>query len=66
MRLADVGSGAGLPAFVLAVARPGWHVTAVDTLRKRCDFMEEAAQKLGIQASSSIAAARTSKQPRPC
>jgi len=49
VRLADVGSGAGLPAFVLAVARPGWHVTAVDTLRKRCDFMEEAAQKLGIQ-----------------
>ena len=49
--LLDVGSGAGLPAFVIAIARPQWSIVAMDTLRKRCDFMTATADKLGLQVS---------------
>ncbi|MBR3505713.1 MAG: class I SAM-dependent methyltransferase, partial [Lentisphaeria bacterium] len=31
VRMADVGCGAGLPAFPLAAARPGLDVTAIDS-----------------------------------
>jgi 16S rRNA G527 N7-methylase RsmG len=33
---------------VLAVARPGWSVVLLDSLRKRCDFLERAAAHAGI------------------
>lgn len=42
-RLADVGCGAGLPAFPLAAARPGLDVTAIDSRGKKIAFLERAA-----------------------
>jgi len=48
LRVIDVGTGAGLPGMVLAVARPTWKVTLLDSLRKRCDFLKKAAQLAGI------------------
>jgi 16S rRNA G527 N7-methylase RsmG len=47
LRLIDVGTGPGLPGMVLAIARPHWQVTLLDSLRKRCDFMTKAAQTAG-------------------
>lgn len=47
-RLLDVGSGAGLPGVVLAVANPGWHVTCLDAVQKKCSFVANVAAKLGI------------------
>ncbi|GIL95941.1 hypothetical protein Vretimale_1849 [Volvox reticuliferus] len=49
LRLVDVGTGAGLPGMVLAVARPQWKVTLLDSLRKRCDFLQEAAARAGLR-----------------
>ncbi|KAL6756103.1 S-adenosyl-L-methionine-dependent methyltransferase [Haematococcus lacustris] len=48
LRVIDVGSGAGLPGLVLAVARPGWRLVLLDSLRKRCDFLRLAADKAGL------------------
>ncbi|CAI5485267.1 unnamed protein product [Closterium sp. Naga37s-1] len=48
LRLVDVGTGAGLPGVVLAVAQPTWHVTLVESLNKRCDFLSHVVQRLGL------------------
>lgn len=44
----DLGSGAGLPALVLAIARPT-KITAVESQRKKCNFITETAEVLGLE-----------------
>jgi 16S rRNA (guanine527-N7)-methyltransferase len=46
--VADVGSGAGLPGLVWAIARPDLHVTLIEPLRRRTTFLEEAVEALGL------------------
>jgi 16S rRNA (guanine527-N7)-methyltransferase len=46
--LVDLGAGAGLPALVLAVALPDTMVTAVESVHKKCHFMEKVAAELGL------------------
>jgi 16S rRNA (guanine527-N7)-methyltransferase len=48
LRLADVGSGAGLPGLVLAIARPDWQVTSVETVEKKAAFQRQAKIELGL------------------
>ena len=43
----DVGSGAGLPGLVLAIARPDLRLTLVEPLERRTVFLEEVADRLG-------------------
>ena len=38
----DLGSGAGLPGLVLALARPDLRITLVEPLERRTVFLEEA------------------------
>lgn len=47
-RLVDVGSGAGLPGLVLAICRPEWHVTLVDSVRKKTRVQASACEELDI------------------
>lgn len=44
----DVGSGAGLPGLVLAIARPDLHVTLVEPLLRRTNFLEEVVAELDL------------------
>ncbi|MBQ0891909.1 16S rRNA (guanine(527)-N(7))-methyltransferase RsmG [Micromonospora sp. U56] len=44
----DVGSGAGLPGLVLAIARPDLQVILVEPLARRTSFLIEAVQQLGL------------------
>lgn len=46
--LADVGSGAGLPGVVLAIARPDLEITLIETMQRRCQWLEEVDQELGL------------------
>jgi len=46
--VADVGSGAGLPGLVWAIARPDLKVTLVEPLLRRTTFLEEVCVELGI------------------
>src|ERR671915_246351 len=44
----DVGSGAGLPGLVLAIARPDLRVTLLEPLLRRAVFLNEAVESLGL------------------
>jgi 16S rRNA (guanine527-N7)-methyltransferase len=46
--LLDVGSGAGLPGVVLAIACPDLMVTCVDTVAKKAAFIQQVAVTLGL------------------
>ena len=46
--LIDVGSGAGLPGLIIAIARPQWRVLLLDSLQKRCSFNEAAIETVGV------------------
>lgn len=47
-KLADVGSGAGLPGLVLAIARPDWSITSVEAVEKKTAFQQQAKIELGL------------------
>ena len=49
LRMVDVGSGAGLPGVVIAVKRPEWRLTLVDSLQKRCKFLSEVKSNLELE-----------------
>lgn len=46
--VADVGSGAGLPGLVWAIARPDLQVTLIEPLLRRSTFLQEAVAYLGL------------------
>ncbi|WKS70214.1 16S rRNA (guanine(527)-N(7))-methyltransferase RsmG [Corynebacterium accolens] len=45
----DVGSGAGLPGIPLAIARPDLHITLIEPLLKRYNYLNEVTEKLGLE-----------------
>jgi 16S rRNA (guanine527-N7)-methyltransferase len=47
--LFDIGSGAGLPGIVLALARPDLTVTLIEPLERRVAFLNEAVEGLNIE-----------------
>ncbi|MGE5372938.1 MAG: 16S rRNA (guanine(527)-N(7))-methyltransferase RsmG [Solirubrobacterales bacterium] len=47
-RIADLGSGGGFPAVVLAVALPECEICAIDSDLKKTDFVRTAASALGL------------------
>lgn len=46
--LCDVGSGAGLPGIVIAIMRPDVVVTCLESMAKRCVFLKEVVDSLGL------------------
>jgi len=48
-RIADVGSGAGLPGLVVAIVRPDVSVTLIEPMLRRTTFLTEAVEVLGLE-----------------
>jgi 16S rRNA (guanine527-N7)-methyltransferase len=48
LSLLDVGSGGGVPAIPLSIARPAWHVVALDSSQKKGAFLQQAAIELSL------------------
>ncbi|CAM5296142.1 16S rRNA (guanine(527)-N(7))-methyltransferase RsmG [Thauera mechernichensis] len=47
-RLADIGSGGGLPGVALAIVRPGLVVSSIETVGKKASFQQQAKIELGL------------------
>jgi 16S rRNA (guanine527-N7)-methyltransferase len=48
-RWLDVGCGGGLPGLIIAVVRPDWQVTLLDSNSKKTSFVQQAAIELGLR-----------------
>lgn len=46
--VADVGSGAGLPGLVLAIARPALQLSSIETVGKKASFQQQVKIELGL------------------
>jgi len=55
VRLLDVGAGAGLPGIPLAIARPDWDVTLLDSSQKKVAFMTQTAIELELANIQALA-----------
>lgn len=60
--LLDVGSGGGLPAIPLAIARPELSVSMVDTVQKKTTFLQQAVIELGLK-NATVHHARVEEMP---
>ena len=50
-RVVDLGSGAGFPGLIIAAARPGGHVTMIESVGKKCAFLRAAIDAAGLSAT---------------
>jgi 16S rRNA (guanine527-N7)-methyltransferase len=62
VRLADIGSGAGLPGVVIALARADLKVTLIEPLQRRVDFLTEVIDQLEIPVEVIRGRAETTKK----
>jgi 16S rRNA (guanine527-N7)-methyltransferase len=49
VRLADVGSGGGLPGIPISIIRPELRTTLIESTGKKADFLRYAAERLGFE-----------------
>lgn len=58
VRVADVGSGAGLPGIPVAIRRPDLHVDLIEPLLRRTNFLTHSVDELGITGRVTVRRAR--------
>ncbi len=59
----DVGSGAGLPGLVWAIARPDLRVVLIEPLLRRSTFLDEAVESLGLRDRVTVWRGRGEEAP---
>lgn len=64
-RVGDVGSGAGLPGLVLAIARPDTHLVLIEPMERRTEWLSTESERLGL-TNVTVARARAEEYvPEP-
>lgn len=63
--IVDVGSGGGLPALPLLIARPDVHFTLLESNSKKSVFLREALAESGCASRGRAISARFEDQPQP-
>jgi 16S rRNA (guanine527-N7)-methyltransferase len=46
--LVDIGTGAGFPGMPIAIVKPNWELTLVDSTRKKVKFVQQTADEMGL------------------
>lgn len=54
LRCIDVGSGGGLPGIALAIVRPQWHITLLDSTRKKVNVLETFIGELALDNVTAV------------
>ena len=62
--VADIGSGAGLPGLVLAIARPDVHWTLIEPMERRITWLNEQVRELSLD-NVEVVRARAEEVDRP-
>lgn len=52
IHIVDVGSGAGLPGIALAIVRPDVHLTLIEPMQRRTEWLESTVAELGLDRVS--------------
>src|SRR5688572_29772548 len=50
-KIADIGSGAGLPIIPCLIARPDLHATLIESSQKKSVFLREVSNQLGLEST---------------
>ena len=53
-KLVDIGTGAGFPGLVLKIAHPAMKLTLVESVRKKLDFCQLVAERIGLEGVTFI------------
>jgi 16S rRNA (guanine527-N7)-methyltransferase len=53
-RVLDIGSGAGLPGLPVEIARPDLHITLLEATGKKCTFLRETIEELGLEKADVV------------
>lgn len=61
-RIADIGSGAGFPGLVLAIALPEAEISLVESARRKCDYLDRARAVIDA-ANATVVCARAEAWP---
>ena len=48
-KIADLGSGGGLPAIPIEIVQPQWHLTLIEAIRKKTAFLQHVRGKLKLK-----------------
>ncbi|MDH6525100.1 16S rRNA (guanine(527)-N(7))-methyltransferase RsmG [Polynucleobacter sphagniphilus] len=48
-KIADLGSGGGLPAIPIAILQPGWQLSLIEAIRKKTAFLQHVRGKLRLK-----------------
>jgi 16S rRNA (guanine527-N7)-methyltransferase len=63
---ADIGTGAGLPGIPLAIIRPDLKMYLIESVQKKCRFLEEAKSTLNLTNTETICARSETLPPLNC
>lgn len=51
----DIGTGGGFPGLPVAIAKPQWHITLLDSTRKKIAFLETLCGQIGLTNTAFLA-----------
>ena len=65
LQVADIGSGAGIPGLILAIACPSVQLLSIEPVGKKCAFQQQVASELAL-AHVAVKQARAEQVTAPC
>lgn len=65
-RCADIGSGAGLPGIPLAIVRPDINMSLIESIKKKCRFLEATVRELGLKNTEVVMGRAEALSPLGC